>query len=366
MYDAIVTGARISGSAVAMLLARRGYRVLLLDRARFPSPTASSTNLIHPPGVLRLRQWGVLAELTGHTVPEVRRYSLQSGPVRLEAPLEAVSDGDLRVDYALSPPRAALDHAMVRCAVEAGAELREGASVQGLLRDDDGTVIGVTGTSKETGSFSEKAAIVIGADGKNSKIAELVGAAKYRADPVLSKSYWTYWEGLPPESLVRTYRSNRTHPFTWPTHDGLTIVGVAWPTAEFPAASTGDEIDKKVIDAFAGSTRNLPESSATPAARTGGSPAPYPISSAFRAARGGPWWATRPRPATPSRPRASPTPCSARSCWPKRSATGSPDAVRWPRPCPPTGTAVTCCWWTTTTTPATTPKSPTTRPKSRR
>ncbi|GAA0446301.1 NAD(P)/FAD-dependent oxidoreductase [Streptomyces sp. NPDC046215] len=252
MYDAIVTGARISGSAVAMLLARRGYRVLLLDRARFPSPTASSTNLIHPPGVLRLRQWGVLAELTGHTVPEVRRYSLQSGPVRLEAPLEAVSDGDLRVDYALSPPRAALDHAMVRCAVEAGAELREGASVQGLLRDDDGTVIGVTGTSKETGSFSEKAAIVIGADGKNSKIAELVGAAKYRADPVLSKSYWTYWEGLPPESLVRTYRSNRTHPFTWPTHDGLTIVGVAWPTAEFPAASTGDEIDKKVIDAFAG------------------------------------------------------------------------------------------------------------------
>lgn len=58
MYDAIVVGARISGSSVAMLLARLGHRVLLVDRARFPSPTSSSTNLIHPPGVQRLQEWG--------------------------------------------------------------------------------------------------------------------------------------------------------------------------------------------------------------------------------------------------------------------------------------------------------------------
>ncbi|MGW1076958.1 NAD(P)/FAD-dependent oxidoreductase [Streptomyces sp. NPDC002537] len=247
MYDAIVVGARISGSSTAMLLARRGHRVLLVDRARFPSRTSSSTNLIHPPGVLRLQRWGVLDKLTGHEIPRITHYGLQSGPIRLEARLPAADE----VDFALSPPRLALDHALVQCAVEAGAELREGVSVQGLLRDDSGTVIGVTGTSKESGPFAEKAAVVIGADGKNSRIAQLVGAEKYRDQPVLSKSYWTYWEGLPQGSLVRTYRKNRRHPFTWPTHDGRTIVGVAWPTEDFPTGSSEEAIDEYVIAAFA-------------------------------------------------------------------------------------------------------------------
>lgn len=246
MYDAIVVGSRISGSAVAFLLARRGHRVLLLDRATFPSPTASATNLIHPPGVARLREWGVLERLTGTTVPQITRYALQSGPVRLEAPLPEVGG----VSYALSPPRTALDHALVRCAADAGAEVREGASVQELLRDADGTVVGVRGISKKAGTFTEKGVVVIGADGKNSKTAQLAGAVRYHSEPVLSKSYWTYWEGLPQESLVRTYRAPGIHPFTWPTHDGLTIVGVAWPSADFPAAAAGDEIDRLVLDAF--------------------------------------------------------------------------------------------------------------------
>ena len=58
-YDAIVVGARCAGSPTAMLLARRGYRVLLVDRATFPSDTVS-THLIHPPGVSILKRWGLL------------------------------------------------------------------------------------------------------------------------------------------------------------------------------------------------------------------------------------------------------------------------------------------------------------------
>ncbi|GHI84181.1 NAD(P)/FAD-dependent oxidoreductase [Streptomyces xanthophaeus] len=247
MYDAIVVGARISGASVAMLLARLGHRVLLVDRARFPSPTSSSTNLIHPPGVQRLQEWGVLDRLSGHTIPRITSYRLQSGPVGMEARLPRVKD----VDYALSPPRLALDEALVRCAVDAGAELREETSVQDLLRDDDGTVVGVRGTTKGSGPFEERAAVVIGADGKNSKVAQLVSAAKYRDQPVLSKSLWTYWDGLPQPSLVRTYRKNRRHPFTWPTHDGLTIVGVAWPTEDFPSPGSDEATDKAVTDALA-------------------------------------------------------------------------------------------------------------------
>ncbi|MET7291271.1 NAD(P)/FAD-dependent oxidoreductase [Streptomyces griseoloalbus] len=247
MYDVIVVGARISGASVAMLLARRGHRVLLVDRASFPSPTSSSTNLIHPPGVRRLRSWGVLDRLDGRTGPPVTRYRLQSGPVRLEAELPDV-DG---VAHALSPPRVELDDALVRCAVDAGAELCEGVSVQELLRDGNGTVVGVAGTAKGAGRFTEKAALVIGADGKNSTVARLAGARTYREAPVLSRSSWTYWEGLPHEGLVRTFRKGGRHPFTWPTHDGLTIVGVAWPADSFPARDTAEGTDHTVIEAFA-------------------------------------------------------------------------------------------------------------------
>ena len=55
-YDAIVVGARCAGAPTAMLLARRGYRVLLLDRAGFPSD-ALSVHYIHQPGVARLERW---------------------------------------------------------------------------------------------------------------------------------------------------------------------------------------------------------------------------------------------------------------------------------------------------------------------
>ncbi|WP_424217692.1 FAD-dependent monooxygenase (plasmid) [Streptomyces sp. BI20] len=247
MYDVIVVGARISGSGVACLLARAGYRVLLVDRARFPSATASETNLIHPAGVAALRRLGVLDRLAGMNVPRITRYGLRSGPVSLEAELPEV-DG---VGYALSPPRAELDHAMVLTAVEAGAELREGTNVQELLRDDDGRVVGVAGSLKGGRTFTEKASLVIGADGKNSRVAALVGAVSYRDHPVLGKSHWTYWEGLPQDSLVRTYRGSGVHPFTWPTHDGLSIVGVARPTAGFPSGAADEEIDRLVVDAFA-------------------------------------------------------------------------------------------------------------------
>ncbi|MBA0050972.1 NAD(P)/FAD-dependent oxidoreductase [Streptomyces sp. AJS327] len=246
MYDVIVVGARVSGAATALLLARRGHRVLLLDRASFPSPTSSSTNLIHPPGVQRLSAWGVLDRLAERTGPPITRYRLQTGPVRLEAPLPEVEG----VGYALSPPRLTLDEALVRCAVEAGAELREGVSVQELRRDADGTVTGVTGVAKGAGRFTERAALVVGADGKNSTVARLAGARAYRDEPVLSKSSWTYWEGLPHEGLVRTYRDGRRHPFTWPTHDGLTIVGTAWPADRFPARTSAEETDRTVLDAF--------------------------------------------------------------------------------------------------------------------
>src|SRR5688572_22627752 len=78
-YDAIVVGARCAGSPVAMLLARRGHKVLMVDRATFPSDTIS-THLIHPPGVAALRRWGLLDRLLATGCPPIHRYAFDMGP----------------------------------------------------------------------------------------------------------------------------------------------------------------------------------------------------------------------------------------------------------------------------------------------
>ena len=78
-YDAIVVGARCAGAPTAMLLARKGYRVLVVDRATFPSDTLS-THMIHAPGVAALTRWGLLDRVIATGCPPVARYSFDFGP----------------------------------------------------------------------------------------------------------------------------------------------------------------------------------------------------------------------------------------------------------------------------------------------
>src|SRR5215831_14737020 len=79
MFDAIVVGARCGGSPTAMLLARAGHRVLLVDRANFPSDTVS-THFIHPPGIAALARWGVLEQLHATGCPPRGKYTYDFGP----------------------------------------------------------------------------------------------------------------------------------------------------------------------------------------------------------------------------------------------------------------------------------------------
>ena len=74
MFDAIVVGARCAGAPTAMLLARRGHKVLLVDRAKFPSDVLHSTLLIHQPGSQLLRDWGVLDEVIATGCPPIRSF----------------------------------------------------------------------------------------------------------------------------------------------------------------------------------------------------------------------------------------------------------------------------------------------------
>src|SRR3954469_16797922 len=138
-YDAIVVGARCAGSPTAMLLARKGYRVLLLDKSRFPSDTMS-THLVHPPGVAALQRWGLLDRLTATGCPRVERYSFDFGPLTIAGTPRPI-DG---IGHGFCPRRTVLDQLLVDAAVEAGAELREDFTVDEVLTSD-GVVTGIRG-----------------------------------------------------------------------------------------------------------------------------------------------------------------------------------------------------------------------------
>ena len=123
MFDVIVVGARCSGAATAMLLSRRGFRVLLVDRMTFPSDTLS-TLYIHPPGVALLREWGVLPAVVASGCPRLDRSRYEVGGVRLDS-------GPFSGDASYAPRRRVLDQILVDAAVAAGAEFRAGCRVTG-------------------------------------------------------------------------------------------------------------------------------------------------------------------------------------------------------------------------------------------
>jgi flavin-dependent dehydrogenase len=227
-YDAIVVGARCAGSPTAMLLARRGYRVLLVDKATFPSDTMS-THFIHPPGVAALKRWGLLESLEATGCPVVERYDFDFGPLKLSGSPRA-SDG---VTSAYGPRRTVLDALLVEAAVAAGAELREGFTVEDVLVED-GRVTGIRGHAKGGSSVTDRAPIVIGADGKHSLVAKAVKPASYSEVPTLQCGYYAYWSGLPADSFEIYARGESGRGWgAIPTHDGLTCVVVGWPRREF-------------------------------------------------------------------------------------------------------------------------------------
>lgn len=159
-FDAIVIGARCAGSPTAMLLARQGCRVLLLDRATFPSDTLS-THLLHPPGVDALRRWGLLGEVIATGCPAIDTYRFDFGAFILSG-----SPGTADSPVAFAPRRTVLDNILVSAAGRAGVEVRLGFNVAEIMVER-GRVVGVRGRHNGR-QVTERAAVVVGADGLRS------------------------------------------------------------------------------------------------------------------------------------------------------------------------------------------------------
>jgi flavin-dependent dehydrogenase len=234
MYDAIIVGARCAGSPLAMLLARKGYRVLLLDKASFPSDTIS-THHIHQPGVARLKRWGLLDKLRASNCPPTKQIKFDVGPFALVgSPTPA--DGN---DEAFAPRRRVLDKILVDAAVDAGAELRERFTVEELTTDG-GSITGIRGRDANGSTVTEHARIVIGADGARSMVAEAVNAPIYFDRGMLTCNYYSYWSGVQHEGVELYPREGRTIVVD-KTNDGLSMICIVFPKEEFDHIRTNIE-----------------------------------------------------------------------------------------------------------------------------
>jgi 2-polyprenyl-6-methoxyphenol hydroxylase-like FAD-dependent oxidoreductase len=227
MYDVIIVGARSAGSALALMLARAGHKVLMLDRATFPSDTMSG-HFIHPTGVSFLRRWGVLDRLAATDTPPQTTMTVDFGPFALSGRPTPAADG---TDAGYAPRRKMFDAMLADTAVEAGVEFIDGVTIKSPVFSD-GRVIGVEGVTRSGQPIKALARLVVGADGKRSRIAEAVGAEKYHVRPSATCCYYSYWRGF---DVSHTHLFVRPARFfvAAPTNDGLTLVVSMWSIAEF-------------------------------------------------------------------------------------------------------------------------------------
>lgn len=225
-FDVIVVGARCAGSPLAMLLARKGYEVLVVDRATFPSDTLS-THVVHPHGVAALARWGLADRLVASGCPPIHEYLFDFGPLVISG-----RPGTAEAPVAYCPRRTVLDELLVDGAAQAGADVRQDFCVEELLVSD-GCVRGIRGRTKGGGSVTAKAPLVIGADGRYSLVAKTVRPPVYDERPTQQGGYYAYFSNLPMEGRFEIHVGDRRAFAAAPTNDGLTMVVGGWPLATY-------------------------------------------------------------------------------------------------------------------------------------
>lgn len=231
-YDVVVVGARAAGAATAMLLARRGVRVLAIDRSAYGSDTLSTHNIALA-GVLQLSRWGVLDDIREAGTPVAGTVEFNYGAEKVVLNIPARGD----VDGLYSPRRTVLDAKLVDAAVASGAQVCHGVSLVDVTRDEAGRVNGVVVDDHGT-TRTVSARYVVGADGTRSKVARLVGSEKYHEDEGAGSIY-SYWAGLPSDKIVNFYEVGKAGGII-PTNDGVAVAWTAISPADFQNEARGD------------------------------------------------------------------------------------------------------------------------------
>lgn len=190
-YDVVIAGARCAGASTAMLLARSGLRVLVVDPARRGTDTLSTHALMRG-AVLQLHRWGLLDTIRSSGAPAIRTTTFHYGDEVIEVPIKE-RDG---VDALFAPRRTVLDAVLADAASAAGAEVVHGRSVVDLIRDEQGRVLGAKISGADGQVIDVAADLVIGADGVRSRIARILELDFDHTASHATASIYGYWEGL--------------------------------------------------------------------------------------------------------------------------------------------------------------------------
>lgn len=220
--DVIVGGGRCAGAPAAMLLARAGLRVRVLERARQLGDVVSG-HMIKPAGVARLHAWGLLGELLDVPTPAITNSTLWAGGEPYPAPPLPAHQ------MALAPRRCILDQLLLAAARDAGADVRLGVTARSVLR------AGERVTGVRTSAADQQARLVIGADGRHSVIARAVGANWTWRQPTATYGYYTYWAGAQVDRM-HAWIEPGLFAGLFPTNDAKTLMFYQAPAAGFAEA----------------------------------------------------------------------------------------------------------------------------------
>jgi 2-polyprenyl-6-methoxyphenol hydroxylase-like FAD-dependent oxidoreductase len=245
MFDAIVIGGRCAGASTALLLARKGHKVLVVDRSTFPSDVIS-THFLWPHGTSYLNRWGLLDRVLAQTPSHTQVHLVNDGiPLVGEIPLELLrqyfqqmhGDDTGVVQRYASVRRRVLDKLLVDAATEAGAEVREGFVVEELI-SEGGQVVGIRGRTRQGTQVEERARIVIGADGRNSFVARTLKLPKYDERLKCTFAYWGYFSGFNLK-VAHLHRRGRLGMAVVPTNFGQNMT-LVWGPSEWADAFRRD------------------------------------------------------------------------------------------------------------------------------
>ena len=224
-YDVIVVGARCAGAATAMRLSALGYDVLAFDKSRLGSDTVSTHALMRP-AVLLLKRWGITERLDAEGTPRIKKTTFVYSDDRGSETIPVSIKPRRGVDALYAPRRTVLDRVMAEAASDAGADVRHGVTLTELLRNGAGRVTGVRVVDEAGQVVEVKARLVIGADGRRSTVARLVGATPYVWGRHATACAFGYFDDLPVDGN-RWYFSPGLGSGAIPTNHGQTCLFTA-------------------------------------------------------------------------------------------------------------------------------------------
>lgn len=236
-HDVIVVGARAAGAATALLLARLGHDVLVVDRTALPSDTISTHQLART-GVVALHRWGLLDDVIASGAPAIRQVVFHGGQERVVRDIKDKSG----VDCLVAPRRWVLDTLLADAAIRAGATVRYGVTVTGVLRDATGRVVGVRGHDADHEPVELSARFVVGADGLGSRIARAVNAPRIADRGAPGATLYAYYTGVPWPAIEFVTRTG-SFAGIFPTHHGEAAVWICLPTSTALAARKGRPVE---------------------------------------------------------------------------------------------------------------------------